>query len=64
MKVKVNKMNQVVAVRLPNGTIQVIKSTCGHVNEVFQSEAALYSTFQAINEGVAPSIQILESING
>jgi hypothetical protein len=56
-------MNQIVAVKLPNGTLQVIKSTCGHVNEVFQNESSLYSTFQAINEGVTPQIQILDSIN-
>lgn len=55
-------MNQVTAVRLPNGTVQVIKSTCGHLNEVFQNESALYSTFQAINEGTIPQIQILDSI--
>lgn len=55
----------VVAIRLPNGKIKTIKSTVGPVGEIFESEDALRSKYQQINEsGVSTSITILESING
>lgn len=54
----------VVGIRLPNGKIKVIKSSHGHIGEVFESEELFYRKFQNINEsGVTIECNIIESIN-
>lgn len=53
------------AIRLPDGKIQVLESTNpSMVKQIFESEAALYERFQAINEGKLEPFKILDSING
>lgn len=56
----------IVGMRLPNGTVKVIKSTQGHIGEVFENESKFYERFQSINEsnGSSVNVSIIESING
>lgn len=54
----------VTAVRLPNGKLKVIKNSSGQVdNKEYISESEIYSNYQKLNEGVQPSVQILEMLN-
>lgn len=56
----------IVGMRLPNGTVKVIKSTVGHVGEVFENDSKFYERFQSINESNGNTVKcsIIESING
>lgn len=60
-----NVNGDVVAIRLPDGKIKIIKNNVGPVGEIFESESELNSKYQKVNEsGINTSIMILESING
>ena len=60
-----NVNGDIVAIRLPNGKVKTVKNSIEPAGEVFESEGALRSKYQQINEsGVSVSIMILESING
>jgi hypothetical protein len=59
-----NVSGDVVAIRLPNGNIKVVKNSEGPVGEVFESDNAFLSKYQKVNEsGVSKNVFILDSIN-
>lgn len=61
-----NVNGDVVAIKLPNGTVKVVKNKNGSVGEIFESEDKFYSKYRVINEstGATNSCVVLNMING